>query len=263
MRITTYADLKRYAKGYADRNFTLMIIRGRGGIGKSYIIEDTIREEQPIIFKGHATPLSIYMTCVKNPKSLVLFDDVDSLMNNKTNVALLKQLCDTKQEKTVYYSSSAKYDGENIPPSFVSRNKVMLLCNSDIRDNADINAVMTRGFYIHFDPDNDEVMRQLCSFAEDKDLVKHLQKELYRIPGFNFRIYEKCLQLKDAEIPYEDYLVEEYGFLGDSEVLKAIINLPIAERNREWKLRTGKSVRSLLRVLKSCKAENLVGRPKK
>jgi uncharacterized protein YerC len=251
--ITTYEQQKRFVDAFAERHISLLILRGAGGIGKTFYSEQKLKDENCIFFKGHATPLSIYMTCLKNPKALIVFDDVDTLLNNKTVVALLKQLCDTKQEKKVYYSSSATYEGEPIPKEFVSRNKIMLLCNNHIGVNEDLKAVLTRGFYIHFKPSNEEIFRTLSKFAQDKQLLKELEKQLYKIPNFNFRLYEKCLQLKEAGLNYYDYLKESFDLVTDDDILRAIKDLPTGEKHRVWKNETGLSVRTLQRKLKELK----------
>ena len=253
MKLFTYKEQINYIEAFKKRFISLLIFQGRGGTGKSYNVERLLEGENYIMFKGHSTPLSIYQRCLKNPNALVVFDDVDALLNNKTAVALLKQLCDTKEEKKVYYSTTSKLDGEEIPKEFISRNKVLLLCNSYIGTNDDLKAVLTRGFYFHFEPTNEEVFKALSKFATDKQLLKEFEKNLYKIPNFNFRLYEKALQLKEAKLDYNLYLRETYNLSTDEDVLRDVEKLPREEGLKIWRNKTGLSERSFYRKLKEHK----------
>jgi hypothetical protein len=245
MNITTYKELDSWVQGFGTRAISLLIIKGHGGIGKTYVVEKSLKEYNPIVFKGHATPLSIYQTLSENPHSIVIFDDVDELMKNKTNVALLKQLCDTKEDKQVYYATTKA----GVNPMFISNNKVIMLFNDMKVLGNNMKAVMTRAIYLNFSPSSEEILKTLKGFAEDTQVLKFLEENINKI-DFNFRIYTKCLELKDAGLDFRTYLKSEFELNSEEDLINEIKNLPQKERDKLWTHNTGKSVRSLQRKIR-------------
>ena len=253
MKINSYDKLKEYVKAMNTREITLLIIKSRGGLGKTYTTESQIPERDRLTFKGHATPLSVYLDVYENPTKIILFDDVDSLLDNKSMVAIMKQLCEVKQDKDVFYNTSASRRGKPVPPSFKSNNQVILLCN-DIKDwGEDMKAVLTRGFFIDFEPSNIEIFEQLKKFAKDKVILNFLENRLKFIHNFNFRIYSKAEQLKNAGLDWKNWIDKEHKVNSEEAIMYEVMKLPLVERNEDWKRRTGKSVRSLQRMIRNKK----------
>jgi len=60
IEIKTYKNLQRHLEAFKEKKLNLLTIVGKGGIGKTFISEDTLIEEAPLIFTGHITPLSMY-----------------------------------------------------------------------------------------------------------------------------------------------------------------------------------------------------------
>jgi hypothetical protein len=211
MIITTFKELSQYYKAFIEGYIPFMIVKSSGGHGKTYAIEK-LRDETGIntlIFSGHATPLSIYLELFKNSSSRVVFDDVDQLLTNKTTTALLKQICELKDEKTIRYSTTAKI-GEDIPSYFVSRNKVLLITNKLNQNDANLKALLTRALYIEFCPSNDEILKIMAHFPkgkEEKEVYKFLSSLKDLLP-LTFRDYEKLNYLQVAKIDYKKYFLE-------------------------------------------------------
>lgn len=251
MRITTYHEFSEWVGAFDSRAMSLLIIKGSAGIGKTYMVEESLRNANPVIFKGHATPLSIYKALLDNPDSIVIFDDVDELLQNNINISLLKQICEAKEEKTVYYSTTIK----DIPSSFISHNKVILICN-DIRVlGQNMRAVMDRALFIDFIPDKDEILKELRTFATDQDVLEFLSSNIGKI-RLNFRSYTKGVELHKAGLDYEEYLKSEFQEDQLQQLIEEIRYLPKKERNEIWLKDTrsdGKSIRTLQRYLKNDK----------
>ncbi len=249
MKITTYKECQQYMQAFAHRNISLLVIRSEGGLGKTTLAKEVV--PNAIRFKGHATPLSIYMMAYKNPNALLIFDDVDTLMDNKTTVAILKQICELQEDKDVHYNTTYKAYGEDVPPQFTSNNKVMLLCNDIKKVGANMGALLTRGFYIDFDPNHNEILRKLKEFADDKEILEHLA-HVHEHLKLNFRVYEKCVEIKDSSpithLNWKQWLKNEYELNNDEDVVRELQSLPRKERDMAWKERTGKSTRTYYRT---------------
>jgi hypothetical protein len=262
MKASTFKQLGQYMMAFRNRSISLLIIRSSGGLGKtteaknSIPIEDAEGNIIAVFFKGHATPLSIYMTASKHPNALLIFDDVDTLVDNKTTVAILKQLCELREDKDVHYNTTYKAYGEDVPPEFKSNNKVMLLCNDIKKVGANMGALLTRGFYLDFTPSHAEILKKLSEFAEERDIFDHIAK-VHEHLDLNFRIYEKCVEIKDSshytKLDWKEWLRNEYQLNEDEDLVREIANdktLNRGERDRLWQERTGKSTRTYYRIHK-------------
>lgn len=235
-----------------------MIIQSRGGLGKSRLAEDVLNEDV-LFFGGHVTPLKMYLTLYENPDKLVVFDDVDELLYNKKNVALLKQLCEVTNDKIIRYATTSTIKGnkkegdKEIPSSFVSHNKVMILCNDFKRVGKNLRALQTRGIFINFDPSDTEILTVLETFAKDKEIFQYLETYSDQIQDLNFRTYIKCVELKRSKINWVNYLKSEFKINFELELALEIRDLETRERNKIWVMETGKSIKTLQRRLKRIK----------
>jgi len=228
------------------------VIKSRGGLGKTFLVENSLTDN--ITFKGHSTPLSIYIRLSKNPTKKVVFDDVDSLLSNKTNVALLKQICETNQIKTIRYDTTVKTSNE-FPEEFKSQNKVIMLCNDIKRMGHNMKALLTRGIYVDFKPSNEEVLAVLREFAKDKEILSYLNTHHLELNDLNFRLYKKALELKNSGLDWEEYLESENNLNTNMDIVREIFHLPTRERNSIW-LREGVgSIRKLQRLIRKHKRD--------
>ncbi len=262
MNITEYKQLRQWVQAFHHGYTHLMFIRSRGGLGKSHMIREALPDA--LFFKGHATPLSVYMECLKHPNSAVVFDDVDQLLENKIMVALLKQLCELHEDKIVHYSTTYRAYGEEVPRSFVSNNKVILLCNDLKKVGANIGALLTRGFVLDFNPTNQEVIKQIRTFADQTAIVDELERVQEHLV-VDFRLYEKCVEIHDSQahtgLLWKDWLRGEFAFSDEEQIAREIVrnaDLSRDQKYEEWHRRTGKSARTYHRVVEKLKKEKKV-----
>lgn len=126
---------------------------------------------------------------------IAIFDDVDEILKNKSAVAILKAVCDSKKEKIVRYTTTSPLlePGEE---SFTTSCKVLLLTNQLSEGDANLKALMTRAVCVNFNPSNKEVLDFLKTFADDLEILKYIEKFVNFSTKFNFRIYCRALELK-------------------------------------------------------------------
>ena len=253
MRITTYAELRRFVAAFQQGHIGLLIIEGRGGTGKS----ETVTRALPnaLVFKGRASAVAIHNALSEAPTAKVILDDIDSLFNDKNTVAELKQVCETKEDKLVTYHTASPLIKRY---QFISNNKVIVLCNDLKKVSMDMKALLTRGFHVEFCPSNAEIVENLKSWAEDEDVIKIVEDVGKTIP-LDLRMYKNLCALKDAGMPdWKEYLHREYGTHPEEELVRKIYKLPTAERNIAWSEATGKSPRTYQRLLKKMLKENTI-----
>jgi len=249
--VRDYKTLNEYAKAFSEGYISLLIVKGEGGLGKTYTIQKAMGENKNMMFNGHATPLSIYLKLFNDRTSPVIFDDVDSLLGNKINISLLKQLCEGNKVKEVMYNTTFKMGGNPIPNSIKCTNKVCLLCNDIKKFGKNMKALLTRAVYIEFVPTKEEVMTMLQSFKElDEEIYSFIETNLGNLTHINFRLYMKAVELKNAKLDWIEYLNGELSKNLELELIMEIMDMPKKERNQVWKDKTGRHVRTLQRKIK-------------
>lgn len=218
--IKTYKELNLFYSSFFDRELPFFLLKARGGLGKSFTIEQEQKKGDVniTIFEGKETPLNIYLTLCSRPNDLVVFDDVDELLKNKTIVSLMKQITLNGEERTIRYGSTFKpsqevlnkYNLNELPPKATINNKVMLITNKEPSGDENLKALLTRGIYIKFEPSNDEVLKIMSKFAKDKEILNFITNYKEVIP-LNFRIYSnQLLKLKQAGLDWKKYFLETY-----------------------------------------------------
>ncbi len=210
--IKTYSELAEYMEAFGNKKLNLMIIVSRGGLGKTFIAEEKLMEQAPIVFTGHVTPLGMYKELLQRNREekdfLVIFDDVDTLMLNKTNVALLKQLCDTREEKTIKYFTTSPIL-KSISAEFETSCKVLMLMNDLHTDDKNLNALLTRAHLVYFNPPDTEIITYLKTFGVEKDILNFIEKYARFSKTLNLRSYKRATELKAAKLNWKEEILDE------------------------------------------------------
>src|SRR3989304_793451 len=169
--IKSYNDYRDVMKAFKSKKLNLLTVVSRGGLGKTFISEEELTDEAPLIFTGHVTPLSLYKTLYEKSKEdtefIAVFDDVDALMLNKTNVALLKQICDTRETKTIKYFTASPLLGST-PSEFETKCKVLMLMNDLKPEDKNLQALMTRSDLL-------EIHNLLVKYKTNTEREKHFK----------------------------------------------------------------------------------------
>jgi len=207
-----YKELYEYFEAFGKKQLNLLIVVSRGGLGKTFIAEEALVQDGPLTFTGHVTPLGMYRELLTRNKEekdfIVIFDDVDTLMLNKTNVALLKQLCDTRENKTIrYITSSPILAGQD--SEFETSCKVLMLMNDIKTDDKNLNALLTRAHLINFDPPDTEILNQMKSFADDNEIIRFIEMYAPFSKSLNFRVYKRASELKKVKLDWKQEVINE------------------------------------------------------
>lgn len=226
-KIETYQEIRKHLEAFSQGKINLLFIVSRGGLGKSTMAEEALIEQAPLIIKGHITPLQLYKTLyLKNEEEkefLTVLDDIDGLLSNKMNVALLKQICETQKDKLVhYYSTSHLLKG--FEQKFETSCKVLILLNdiSVLSENKSLKALLSRAQLIDFNPSTPEIIKYMMKYIKDKKLIEFIEKYSRFSNDLNLRTYERAKELKEANLNWEKEIISS---LNIDENLYAIDNL--------------------------------------
>ena len=116
-----------------------LILVGEGGIGKSHTVKSVINsldipESNYTFIKGYSTARGLYNTLYDNNGKIIIFDDCDSVLDDRVAVNILKSALDSydsreiswlaKMTKSDEYPNKFEFTGQII---FISNKKNILL----------------------------------------------------------------------------------------------------------------------------------------
>ncbi|MFQ5503147.1 MAG: hypothetical protein ACE5EQ_12775, partial [Phycisphaerae bacterium] len=209
--ITTYRELTEFVQAFSDGHLNMLVICSVGGLGKSEEVRRTVGEKEVSFIGGHITPLKLYELLHEGKNRPVVFDEIDGLFSNTRHVGLLKQLCETREEKRIMWASSdpraSKIDGG--VGYFHTRSHVLMLCNSFAILNANVAALESRANVIRFTPSSAEILAKTRSFGTDEDVIAFLDEFHESVPHFTLRTYRRLVEMKNADLDWRRYALEE------------------------------------------------------
>jgi len=251
VEVQSYSELLDYMHSFSSGDLSFLIIESRGGVGKSYHANYLLPDDNTVRFNGHTTPYSLFKTVESNPNKFLVFDDVDTLLDNKTNVALLKQICDTTDERRVTWHTTR--GGENVTEEFLAYNQSLILSNDVKHNNDNLNALHDRAITIHFNPTNEQILEQLKQFCNADEVITFLDEMDIPACSLSFRDGIKAEQLQKAGLDWKKYLKQS---LNTDKIDSVALAKQLAERAEneddftkmdavaEYRERTGRSQKS-------------------
>ena len=120
-----------------------LIVSGPAGLGKSYTVEAKLQELESkghsvTYIKGYVRPLALYKLLyeTRHAKSVLVFDDSDSVFYDDVSMNLLKGACDSTDRRVLHWLSKSiekeeDEEGESIPEKFEFEGSVIFITNYD------------------------------------------------------------------------------------------------------------------------------------
>jgi hypothetical protein len=127
-----------------------LIVTGEGGLGKTHTVRQTLgdcglEDSDFVFFKGYSTARGLYNTLFDNNGKLIVFDDCDSVLDDKVALNILKSALDSYEEREIsWMSKMAKNDA--YPSQFVFTGRIIFISNKK-KDSID-EALLTRSLTV-------------------------------------------------------------------------------------------------------------------
>ncbi len=199
--------LKSYVKLVAEKKSNSLIVSGQSGLGKSWRIMDIIKtyiDLKYFLVKGFATPRALYDTLYLNRNNLIIFDDCDSILEDKIAINLLKGALDSYDERVVSWLS--KSNDKTIPLQFDFQGQVIFISNLPLQKFD--KAMKSRALTIDVFMTTEEKIEQMYKVAKSSKFLPNYQSWLKEaivtelLPymdneNINFRTLEKAIKLYD------------------------------------------------------------------
>lgn len=140
-----------------------LLLCGSGGLGKTHSVTKTIQdnnlEEKDYLFiKGYSTARGLYNTLYDNNGKLIIFDDCDSVLEDKVAVNILKSALDSYETRTI--SWSAKMNKADVyPQAFNFTGRIIFISNKE-KTKID-GAILSRSLTVDLTMTPDEKIQRM------------------------------------------------------------------------------------------------------
>lgn len=140
-----------------------IIFSGPAGVGKSHEVHAALEKWKPYhtIIHGFVRPTGLYKTLYeyRQPGSVVVLDDADSIFNDDISLNILKTACDTTRKREISWLSEIRMEdegGDKMPRSFEFEGTVIFITNQDFdyliekgnRLAPHLSALVSRSMYL-------------------------------------------------------------------------------------------------------------------
>lgn len=127
-----------------------LIIVGEGGLGKTHEIKEVIDVTalqgcEYIFIKGYSTARGLYNTLYDNNDKLIVFDDCDSVLEDKVAVNILKSALDSYDHRTISWMSKMNKN-DKYPQQFDFNGRIIFISNKS-KDSID-GAILSRSLTV-------------------------------------------------------------------------------------------------------------------
>jgi hypothetical protein len=115
-----------------------LIVTGEGGLGKTHSVTQSIKntdltDSDYVFFKGYSTARGLYNTLFDNNGKLIVFDDCDSVLEDKVALNILKSALDSYETRTI--SWMAKMNKNDVyPQQFNFTGRIIFISNKSKED---------------------------------------------------------------------------------------------------------------------------------
>jgi len=115
-----------------------IIFSGPAGVGKSHEVHAALERLKPYhtIIHGFVRPTGLYRTLYeyRQPGSVVVLDDADSIFNDDISLNILKVACDTTRKREISWLSEIRMEdegGDKMPRTFEFEGTIIFITNQD------------------------------------------------------------------------------------------------------------------------------------
>lgn len=203
-----------------------LIVSGPGGLGKSFTVEQIMKQWDPkqnrhAIVKGFIRATGLYQLLWKyrTAGSVLVFDDSDALFYDTETLGLLKAVCDTTEKRFPSWHAETRMvddSGELLPRSFEFNGTIIFISNIDFDEQIakghklapHLEALISRSHYIDLAMKSrrDFIVRirqvigqgllDHLTASEKKDVIEYIERNHAVLREVSLRIALKIASLR-------------------------------------------------------------------
>lgn len=191
-----------------------LIITGEGGLGKTYLVQKAIKDKglyqiDWAHFKGYSTARGLYNTLYDNNGKLIIFDDCDSVLEDKVALNILKSALDSYETRTISWMAKMNKN-EEYPQKFNFTGQIIFISNKS-RSSID-GAILSRSLTVDLTMTSDEKIERMS----------HILKEI--LPEYPIEVKKDALEF-----------IKEYKDVANLNLRTLIMVSKMRLVNSDWK----------------------------
>jgi hypothetical protein len=146
-----------------------LIVTGEGGLGKTHTVNSTIQNanmepSEYTSFKGYSTARGLYNTLYDHNGKLIIFDDCDSVLEDKVAVNILKSALDSYETRQITWMAKMNRNDE-YPQQFNFTGRIIFISNKD-RSKID-GAILSRSLVVDLTMSPEEKIERMGFIIND------------------------------------------------------------------------------------------------
>jgi len=264
--LTTYEDLRWYARKFGQGAYNCLIFVGPPGRLKSSVFEAETKGRAHLV-SGHAKPFEVFCESQQHKDELLIIDDADGLYADAQGQRLLKSLTNPKSPKQVSWISNAP-EQRGLEKTFETTSRVCIIDNAWNANNEHIAALEDRSRLFLFNPPPIEVHQEMDrqNWFDDDEVYHFIGDNLGFFTELSIRVYVKAKEAKDAGEDWQAYILKACVNSVDKELIlleydPAWKDRSTNEKAEEFLRRTGYTARASYFNRRSKLIERMKGHP--
>lgn len=146
-----------------------LIVTGEGGLGKTHSVSEAItstglEDDDYVFFKGYSTARGLYNTLYDNNGKLIIFDDCDSVLEDKVAVNILKSALDSYEKRTISWMAKMNKNDE-YPQQFDFTGRIIFISNK-AKTSID-GAILSRSLTVDLTMTPDEKIERMSTIISN------------------------------------------------------------------------------------------------
>lgn len=185
-----FATFGRNVRNLINGGMKSMIAYGTGGVGKTYTVTKELEKAGKKAFEvgihepgdddydyvkitGKVTATDLYKKLMDHNGKIVVFDDCDSVLQDKDAQNLFKGALDTSGDGTINWGSARPPKDENgkpLPNAFKFEGKCIFISNLDVKDEKmgkTLQPIISRGTGIDLSMSSKQTLKRIKSIASN------------------------------------------------------------------------------------------------
>lgn len=249
------------------------ILSGPAGLSKTFKVLHELQKRNVKfeLYNAHASSLGLFELLHVNRTGVVVLDDLESIMEDKRSVGILKAASfSATGVREVTWNSTTKVLAERgLPSRFIFEGKIIIVTNDEYKTrNPSFQALLSRMpvFKLNFNMDARKILVRSVIIKQDmfglppedkKKVLEYMESLLdySKMENYNLRTAIRAMEIYKLRGDLGNDLIAE--LLGTDERIRKFLliedraaHLPVAKRKEVWKEYTGLSA-STYHLIKS------------
>lgn len=143
-----------------------LIVTGEGGLGKTHAItqaiesSDLIPNYEYVFIKGYSTARGLYNALFDNNHKLIVYDDCDSILEDRVALNILKSALDSYDKRTITWAARMNRNDE-YPQQFDFSGRIIFISNKS-KESMD-DALLSRSLTVDLSMTPDDKIQRIAS----------------------------------------------------------------------------------------------------